>query len=68
MADSKPFLWLPSAIWFGFLSRRLETLADHQVQLYQRNPEAPNYTVMTGLFSYLMQSVLFTPTLVNPHV
>jgi hypothetical protein len=68
MAISKPFLWLPSAVWFDFLSRRLETLVDHQIRLYQRNPAAPNYLVMTGLFSYMMQSVLFTPTMVNPHV
>ena len=68
MTDSEPFLWLPSAVWFGFLAGRLETLADHQIQLYQRNTPAPNYTVMTGLFTYMMQSVLFTPHMVNPHV
>lgn len=68
MVDSKAFLWLPSSVWFEFLRRRLDTLIEHQVQLHKRNPPPPNYAVMTGLFTYLMQSVLFTPAMVNSYV
>jgi hypothetical protein len=41
---------------------------EHHQSLYHRNPAASNYGVMTGLFTYLMQSVLFTPTMVNSYV
>ena len=64
--DSQPILWLPSDVWFNFLDRRLGVLADMQAQLYIRRP--PNYGVLSGLFSYLMQSVMFTPPLVNTFV
>ena len=68
MVDSEAILWLPSQVWFEFLRRRLETLVEHHQSLYYRNPAASNYGVMTGLFTYLMQSVLFTPTMVNSYV
>jgi hypothetical protein len=68
MVDSEAILWLPSQVWFEFLRRRLETLVEHHQSLYHRNPAASNYGVMTGLFAYLMQSVLFTPTTVNSYV
>ena len=68
MVASEAILWLPSQVWFEFLRRRLETLVEHHQSLYHRNPAASNYGVMTGLFTYLMQSVLFTPTMVNSYV
>jgi len=68
MVDSEAILWLPSQVWFEFLRCRLEALLDHHTSLYRRNPSASNYGVMTGLFTYLMQSVLFTPTMVNSYV
>jgi hypothetical protein len=68
MVDSEAILWLPCQVWFEFLSCRLETLVEHHMCLYQRSPAAFNYGVMTRLFTYLMQSVLFTPTMVNSYV
>lgn len=41
-------------------------MADVQAQLYIMRP--PNYGVLSGLFAYLMQSVIFTPPVVNSFV
>jgi len=64
--DSRPILWLPSEIWFEFLDRRLGILAETQANLYRLRPS--NYGVLSGLLAYLMQSVMFTPPLVNTFV
>ena len=61
--DTQPILWLPSDVWFEFLDRRLGILADAHGRLYQIRP--PNYGVLSGLFANLMQSVIFTPPVVN---
>jgi hypothetical protein len=68
MVDLEASLWLLSQAWFEFFRCQFETLVEHHMHLYQQNPTASNYGVMTGLFTYLMQSVLFTPTMVNLYV
>lgn len=59
-------LWIPSEVWFSFLSRRLQILNEVHETIYRRQP--PNYGVLSGLFSNLMQSVMFTPPVVNTYV
>lgn len=68
MIHSKPILWLPSSIWFQFLYRRLKKLSDIHERLYQRREHPPNYGILTGLFAFLMQSILFTPPQTDPYV
>ena len=53
-------------MWFQFLDRRLGILAEMHGKLYQMRP--PNYGVLSGLFAFLMQSVMFTPPMVNTFV
>jgi len=64
--NSQPILWLPSDVWFKFLDRRLGILAEMQTKLYIIRP--PNYGALSGLFAYLMQSVIFTPPVVNTFI
>jgi len=66
MLKSGAIVWIPSKIWFSFLAKRLRVLRDTQILLERR--EAPNYGIMTGILAYMMQSVIFTPTLVSPFV
>jgi hypothetical protein len=63
---SKPYLWLPSKTWFEFLSRRISVLRETQRFLAEREP--PNYGIMTGLLTYMLQSTLFTPPIVSSFV
>lgn len=63
---TQPILWIPSDVWFGFLDRRLGILADTHGKIYENRP--PNYGVLSGLFANLMQSVIFTPPVVNTFV
>ncbi|KIM49948.1 hypothetical protein M413DRAFT_6757 [Hebeloma cylindrosporum] len=64
--DSEPILWLPSEIWFEFIDRRLGILSETQAYLFATRPA--NYGVLSGLLAYLMQSVMFTPPVVNTFV
>lgn len=66
--SSEPILWLPAATWFEFLARRLECLSDTQRYFSDHQDEISNYGILTGLISYMMQSVVFTPTMVASHV
>ena len=66
LLESNPVLWLPSEIWFSFLSRRLSILNDVHEKIYRLQP--PNYGILSRLFAYLMQSVMFTPPIVNSYV
>jgi hypothetical protein len=59
-------LWLPSKLWFTFLARRLEILNKTHEKIYRSQPQ--NYGVLSGLFAYLMQSVMFSPPKVNTYV
>lgn len=59
-------LWIRSDLWFSFLSRRLKILNTVHEKIYRLQP--PNYGVLSGLFAYLMQSVIFTPPIVNVYV
>jgi len=63
---TEPVLWIPSKLWFSFLSRRLTILNKTHERIYRMQP--PNYGVISGLFAYLMQSVIFTPPKVNAYV
>lgn len=63
---SRSILWLPSKTWFEFLARRLEALQQSYKELCRK--KAKNHGILTGLWAYLMQSVMFTPTMVNPYV
>lgn len=64
--ETKPVLWLPSKLWFPFLAQRLEILNKTHERIYRFQPQ--NYGVMSGLFAYLMQSVMFTLPKVNTYV
>jgi hypothetical protein len=66
LLETKPILWIPSKIWFGFISRRLKVLYEAHGKVWTRFP--PNYGVVSGLFAFLMQSVIFTPPKVNSYV
>jgi hypothetical protein len=66
MADSRPMIWIPSSVWFSFLAKRLRALRDTQVLLESR--EITNYGIMTGILTYMMQSVIFTPPVVSSFV
>lgn len=63
---TKPVIWIPSQLWFSFLSRRLGILDSVHKQIFRKQP--PNYGVLTGLFAYLMQSVIFTPPRVDTYI
>jgi len=66
LQESNSVLWIPSELWFSFLSRRLNILNNVHEKIYRLQP--PNYGVISGLFSYLMQSVIFTPPMVNTYI
>lgn len=68
MISSQPILWLPASTWFQLLSRRLKRLTELHERLYQRREHPPNYGILTGLFAFLMQSLLFTPPESDPYV
>src|SRR5277367_5481516 len=63
---SNPILWIPSHIWFNFLSKRMQSIYQVQHQLYTTHP--PNYGILMGLLTYLLQSILFTPQTVSSYV
>jgi hypothetical protein len=63
---TEPVLWIPSKLWFAFLSRHLTILNKTHERIYRIQP--PNYGVISGLFAYLMQSVIFTSPKVNAYV
>lgn len=48
------------------MKRRLLILSDTHQQIWKENP--PNYAVINGLFTFLIQSVLFTPPRINWYV
>jgi hypothetical protein len=64
--NSNPILWIPSHIWFHFLERRIQAICHVQHQLHAIRP--PNCGILTGLLSFLLQSVLYTPPTTSPHV
>ena len=66
LIDTGPILWIPSKIWFSFLSRQLAMLDETHGKLWNKLPA--NYGVTSGLFAYLMQSVIFTPPKINWYV
>ena len=66
MLASQPILWIPTQIWFNFLSRRLKILYEAHSKVWGKMP--PNYGVVSGLYAFLMQSVIFTPPKVNWYV
>lgn len=68
MIASKPMIWLRSETWFELLHLRLMRLTELHDKLYQRQEPPPNYAILTGLFAFLMQSVLFTPPEVDAYV
>jgi hypothetical protein len=59
-------LWILSEVWFLFLIRRLMILDKIHKTIYRLQP--PNYGVISGLFAYLLQSVIFTPPVVNTYI
>ncbi|KAF8057192.1 hypothetical protein FPV67DRAFT_1430596 [Lyophyllum atratum] len=64
--SSEPIIWIRSSVWFEFLRRRLRQLTYLQEMIHGFH--LPNYGIISGLMSYLMQSVLSTPTMVNSYV
>lgn len=63
---SKPVLWLPSRVWFEFLSRRVEEIQRTQIQLKHRNP--PNLGIMTGILNHMLRCIITTPIIYDFHV
>jgi len=66
LLETNPILWIPSSIWFTFLSRRLKFLYEAHGKLWIKQPS--NYGVLSGLYAFLMQSIIFTPPRVNSYV
>ena len=66
LLETSPILWIRSKIWFQLLSRRLNILYEAHGKLWSKFPQ--NYGVASGLFAFLMQSVIFTPPKVNWYV
>ncbi|KAH0834639.1 hypothetical protein J3R83DRAFT_10148 [Lanmaoa asiatica] len=64
--ESKPVLWLPSTVWFDFLSRRVEEIQRTQVQLKNQNP--PNLGIMTGILNHMLRCIVSTPIIYDFHV
>lgn len=64
--SSRSILWLESKVWFTFLAKRVQVLRDTQKILRSKDPA--NYGIMTGLFTYMLQSVIYTPTMVSSYV
>jgi hypothetical protein len=63
---SKPVLWLPSNVWFDFLSRRMEEIQRTQIQLKGINP--PNLGTLTGILNHMLRSTISTPIIFDFHV
>ena len=64
--DTNPILWISSSVWFSFLSRRLKIIYEAHRKLWVKPP--PNYGIISGLYAFLMQSVIFTPPRVNSYI
>jgi hypothetical protein len=64
--DTNPILWISSSVWFSFLSRRLKIIYEAHRKLWVKPP--PNYGVISGLYAFLMQSVIFTPPRINSYI
>jgi hypothetical protein len=47
---------------------RLKRLTELHERLYQRQRHPLNYGILTGIFAFMMQSVLFTPPEINTYV
>lgn len=54
-------LWIPKHVWFFFLLDRARALKQMQNELFKRQPRPPNYVILCGLISYLMQALTSTP-------
>ncbi|KAF8870254.1 hypothetical protein BD779DRAFT_1681314 [Infundibulicybe gibba] len=65
MINAQPMIWISSKLWFGFLSRRIQAL--FHVQRHLVTTHADNLGVMTGLISFLTQSTISTPKIVQPY-
>jgi hypothetical protein len=63
---SRPVLWLPSEVWFEFLSRRVEEIQRTQIQLRNHNP--PNMGIITGVLNHMLRCIVSTPIVYDFHV
>ena len=59
-------LWIPTHLWFEFLTARLNGLEIAMIRLYHKEPA--NKGVISGLIMHLIRSIESTPTEVPSHV
>ncbi|KAN0101312.1 hypothetical protein V8E55_001296 [Tylopilus felleus] len=64
--DSDPILWIPSEVWFEFLSQRVRALQLAQIDLYNLNPS--NLGILTGILCHLIRCTSSTPIILDYHV
>ncbi|KAJ3738430.1 hypothetical protein EV360DRAFT_90552 [Lentinula raphanica] len=60
--------WVSKPDWSFFCLDRLNALKQFQTQIRQSQPQPPNYVILSGLVSYLMQSITSTPVRVPSFV
>jgi len=66
--ESDPILWLPSSLWFGFLSRRVFELQKTQMTLQRQQHRRPNYGVLTSIVTHMLRCVSSTPIVYEAHL
>jgi hypothetical protein len=54
-----PIIWIPSSVFFKFLTRRLVELENVQLHLARNRPT--NYGTMSSVVVYLMRHIMVTP-------
>jgi len=64
--ETQPILWISSRVWFGLLRRRLKIAYDIHELLWRK--QSVGYGSMSGVYAFVLQSVIFTPPKVNWYV
>jgi hypothetical protein len=63
---SHPILWIPSYVWFEFITRRVQEIQRTQITIVKKNP--PNLGVLTGILNHMLQATTSTPIVFDSHV
>ena len=66
LVGSNSILWIPGQIWFKFTLERMQAIHSVQRSLFRRQPE--NYGNLSGILSFMQQSVHSTPRRVETFV
>ncbi|KAG1863287.1 hypothetical protein DFJ58DRAFT_725189 [Suillus subalutaceus] len=63
---SQPILWIPSKVWFEFITRRVREIQRTQIAIVKKNP--PNLGVLTGILNHMLRATTSTPIVFDSHV